>query len=256
MVSEIEIRRASVFDLEEVDPESTSYGIYRFANRLHLMTREGVIRSELLIQEGDCFDEFLLQESIRALRGLEFLNQASAEVEALPDGSRKLMIRTQDDWTLEVSLGIAVDEGFTIEGLGVVEKNFLGTGTTLGWVRREDLESLENGAVVVARKDRISRLLAKGGEKLAPHLAAVKEKAIEVIGEYDVEMFKSQLAEWEKQVPEWKEQGRDVLADNVADLEHTVDEIESALRKVSRDVEADKIRDAFDNWVEDLNRDE
>jgi hypothetical protein len=147
VISEIEIRRASVFDLEEVDPESTSYGIYRFANRLHLMTREGVIRSELLIQEGDCFDEFLLQESIRALRGLEFLNQASAEVEALPDGSRKLMIRTQDDWTLEVSLGIAIDEGFTIEGLGVVEKNFLGTGTTLGWVRREDLESLENGAV-------------------------------------------------------------------------------------------------------------
>ena len=45
-----------------------------------------------------------------------------------------------------------------------------------------------------------------------------------------------------------------LLLKNVADLDETVGEIESALRKIQRDAEADKIRKAFDDWVEDVEK--
>ena len=111
-----------------------------------------------------------------------------------------------------------------------------------------------NDAVIVARNDKVAKLLAKGGEKLAPHLEAAKAKALDAISEYDAEMFREQLDEWSERVPEWKAQGKDVLKDNLADLDETVDEIESALRRISRDAEADKIRKAFDDWVKDANK--
>lgn len=114
---------------------------------------------------------------------------------------------------------------------------------------------LENGAVVVARSDKVTKFLAKGGEKLAPHVAAAKKKALEMISEYDAEMFRDQLDEWSKRVPEWKAEGEDTLKKNVAELDETVSEIESALRKIKRDAEADKIRKAFDDWVKDVGSD-
>jgi len=113
---------------------------------------------------------------------------------------------------------------------------------------------VENGAVIVARADKVSKFIAKGSEKLAPHIAAAKEKALEMISEYDAEMFREQLDEWKERVPEWKAQGADTFKRNVAELDETVDEIEAALRKISRDAEADKIRKAFDDWVKDVDK--
>lgn len=113
---------------------------------------------------------------------------------------------------------------------------------------------LGNGAVVVARTDRISRLLAKGGEKLAPHVVAARDRALDMISEYDAEMFREQLDEWSEKVPEWKREGSDVLKRNVADLDETVDEIEAALRRIGRETEADRIRKAFDDWVRDVSK--
>lgn len=113
---------------------------------------------------------------------------------------------------------------------------------------------LGNGAVIVARKDKVAKFIAKGGEKLAPHLEAAKAKAVEMISEYDAEMFRAQLDEWSEQLPEWKAEGREVFRKNLGELDDTVDEIEAALRRIDRNVEADRIREAFNEWVEDANR--
>jgi hypothetical protein len=113
---------------------------------------------------------------------------------------------------------------------------------------------LSDGAVIVARNDRFSRLVAKGSEKLAPHLAVAKQKALTMIGEYDSEDFARQLDEWTKRVPEWRAEGKEALRDNLVEVEKTVDEIESALRRVRREAEAEKIRKAFDAWLEGVRR--
>lgn len=113
---------------------------------------------------------------------------------------------------------------------------------------------LANGAVVVARNDKVAKFIAKGGEKLAPHVAAAKEKALDMISEYDAEMFKRQLDEWSERVPEWKAEGKETFKRNLAELDDTVDEIESALRRIDRNTEADKIREAFDEWVRDASK--
>jgi ABC-type transporter Mla subunit MlaD len=113
---------------------------------------------------------------------------------------------------------------------------------------------LANGAVVVARNDNVAKFIAKGGEKLAPHLENAKSKALDMISEYDAEMFRKQLDEWSEQVPEWKAEGKEVFRENLADLDDTVGEIEAALRRIDRNVEADRIREAFNDWVEDADR--
>jgi len=67
-------------------------------------------------------------------------------------------------------------------------------------------------------------------------------------------MFRAQLDEWSEQLPEWKAEGREVFRKNLGELDDTVDEIEAALRRIDRNVEADRIREAFNEWVEDTNR--
>jgi hypothetical protein len=123
--------------------------VYAIGDKIHVTTRPQVVQADLLVKEGDCYDEFLLNESLRVLRNQIYLASAEAEVTRGPDGV-EIAIITRDDWSLKVSLGISVDEGFTVEGLGVSEVNFLGSGWTLGFIRSEDRESLEYGLEVVA----------------------------------------------------------------------------------------------------------
>lgn len=115
---------------------------------------------------------------------------------------------------------------------------------------------LENDAVVVARPDKMAKLIAKGSEKLAPHVAAARDKALEMIDHYDAEAFHDQLDEWAGDVPKWKAEGKETFRRNVSELETTVEDIESALRRIKRDAEADKIRKAFDRWVEEIGDDD
>jgi hypothetical protein len=145
IVSEISIRTLNIFEGEEQGPEGFMSRVYRSVEKIHVTTKEWVVRADLLLEEGDCFDEFLLQESLRTLRNQIYLSSAEARVQRLPDGNVRLEIVTQDDWSLKVSLGISVDEGFTMEGLAASEVNFLGRGATVGILRTEDRELLEYG---------------------------------------------------------------------------------------------------------------
>ena len=43
-------------------------GLYRAANKIHINTNESYIRGDLLFEEGDCYDPFLIEESGRKLR--------------------------------------------------------------------------------------------------------------------------------------------------------------------------------------------
>ena len=64
---------------------------YRTASRLHIETRDSVIRKFLLFREGDVFNPVRLEETERNLRGQHYLNSAS--VTALPPPSPSGRIR-------------------------------------------------------------------------------------------------------------------------------------------------------------------
>ncbi len=145
-VSDIVVERQNIF----AGPDSGQKPgfmdrVYGVGNRIHVTTHEKVIEAELLFQEGDCFDPLLLAESERALRALSFIAEAEVTEEGLPDGSHRVHVRTRDAWSLKISLGISVDQGFTMEGVGASEINLLGRGLTLGIFRDEYRDYLENG---------------------------------------------------------------------------------------------------------------
>ncbi len=114
---------------------------------------------------------------------------------------------------------------------------------------------VEYGAVIIARRDRLTRFLARGGEKLAPSIEAAKGRAKDWYEDFTNEKFDAQLREWETKVPEWKAQGKDVYAKNMDEMKRQVETLERNLRRLSRSAEADKLHETFDRWVEKVSKD-
>ena len=118
---------------------------FGFANWLHMETDEDFIGGELLFQVGDCYDAFLAAESERIIRQLGFI--ARVDVFALPqdDGTVHVVVDTQDEWTLQVTVRARFDQGFEFNGLDVTEENVLGRGVSARGFYRERREAREIG---------------------------------------------------------------------------------------------------------------
>jgi len=127
-ISQILIDNHSIFETGDRGADGSASWIERLANALHVKTRASFIRRELLFREGDCYDPFLLEESGRLLRQYSFLAQADVEAVDEPDGNKQVVVRTKDDWTTKVDLGVSVDRGLRLEVLDVSEENLLGRG--------------------------------------------------------------------------------------------------------------------------------
>ena len=74
LVGEVFIDARQIFDTN--DPRENG-ALYQAANRLHLNTRDSVIRQQLLFRSGDRYSARLLAESERILRTARYLYDAS-----------------------------------------------------------------------------------------------------------------------------------------------------------------------------------
>ncbi len=143
-IAEVRIDNNSIFDLEEVE-ESRFDWAYGAANSLHFRTRRWVIRRELLVAPGDCYDPFLLTESERLLRNYAFLARARVTAERGPDGWIVDVV-TYDEWSTKLDVRVGTEEGLEFEGVSVREDNLLGTGNQLGFFWLERRVTREYGA--------------------------------------------------------------------------------------------------------------
>lgn len=122
--------RANIFDTS--DPSTASWP-YRWANALHITTREKFIRSIILFSEGDTWDPAIAAESARILRSLGFLNPVY--IDARPEGDGVIVtVRTHDRWTLQVGAKFGIEGSRKAYAIEFDEKNFL------GWGRRTTVE--------------------------------------------------------------------------------------------------------------------
>ncbi len=138
-ISRIVIDNHSIFETGDGHEDASSSWVTRLANTLHVKTRASFIRHELLIKEGDCYDPFLLEESGRLLRAYNFLAQAEVTAVDEPNGEKRVVVHTKDDWTTKVDLGVSVDAGLRLEVLDISEENFLGRGIlTSAFYRQRD----------------------------------------------------------------------------------------------------------------------
>jgi len=137
VIGKIWIQPHSIFDLE--DPDEDGF-LYRWANRLHVETREEVIRQQLLFESGDVFSSRELQESERILRANRYLHDASIHPVSVQDGVVDLAVETVDVWTLEPHISASRSGGENSAGIGFKEMNLLGTGIEIEALYKSDVD--------------------------------------------------------------------------------------------------------------------
>ena len=95
-------------------------------------TQENVIRNTLLIDEGDPFNEILLNNSINNLKYKNIFSSVNLEVEDSDDKLKKdIIIKVEEKPTGEISAGAGAGTSGTQISFGILEKNYAGTGVKL-----------------------------------------------------------------------------------------------------------------------------
>ena len=136
-IGSITIIRDNVFDPN--DPKESG-AFYQFFNRFHIVTREHIVRQQLLFAEGESFDSRLLEESERILRQNRYLYDASITARADDDGKAHVTVRTRDIWTITPALSISRKGGENKTIFGLEEGNLLGLGQRVRVLRIDDVD--------------------------------------------------------------------------------------------------------------------
>jgi outer membrane protein assembly factor BamA len=123
-IREIRIHIANVYPPEKAEESSWA----SFTNRYHMMTRESVIRTQLLFKEGDVLDAVLLEASERSLRRFRFINEATVSVVPVDDQAVDVEVYTKDAWSLVPGMGIDGGGGLATVSVHLMELNLLGYG--------------------------------------------------------------------------------------------------------------------------------
>lgn len=137
-IGKITVIRQNVFNPD--DPAENN-AAFRFANRWHANTREGVIRDLLLFREGDAASGNVIAESERLLRAKSYLYDArivADRVCAVADDAGgdalsevELVVVTRDVWSLSPELSVTRTGGEHRVQVGVSEINLAGSGAHL-----------------------------------------------------------------------------------------------------------------------------
>jgi hypothetical protein len=106
---------------------------YHAANWIHISTRPGVVRRELLFAVGDSLDSLKVAETERTLRAYQFINESEIAVTPVSPGSVAVHVRTSDNFSLAPSFVLEGGGGSREVGVLLREHNFLGLGKHLGF---------------------------------------------------------------------------------------------------------------------------
>ncbi len=135
VIEGIRIERLNVFDLSLPGED---YWPFRFANKIHVVTRQKVVRRELLLHPGDPWDPLLALESERNMRELNIFRYADVRPVPRPDGKIDLDVKTQDAWTTIPIFGIGTEGGQNSFSYGFEENNVLGMGKQIAAYHSQD----------------------------------------------------------------------------------------------------------------------
>ena len=108
-----------------------------FVERINVLgnniTREDVIRNNLILDEGDTFNKILHKKSINNLKALNFFKTVESEVTEGSSKENKIInIEVEEKPTGEISAGAGVGTSGTMIGFEIKENNFLGRGIQFG----------------------------------------------------------------------------------------------------------------------------
>ena len=141
VIGEVILVRSDVFDLSSPDEDKW---LYRWANRLHIVTREKTISEQLLFRTGDLYKKRELEESERILRRNKFLYDAHIVPSHVDNGIVDLTVNTRDVWSISPELSIARSGGENRTRYGIEEHNLLGRGQRVRFIRDDGVDRSES----------------------------------------------------------------------------------------------------------------
>lgn len=104
--------------------------IQRTSNRLHVMTREKIIRRDLLFHTGDQLNPELIVHTQQLLRSRPYIY--STDVKIIPDSLNPdcvdLILKTRDSWTISLDINLKSEK--RVEA-GIYDGNIFGSGNKL-----------------------------------------------------------------------------------------------------------------------------
>ncbi len=135
VIGSIRVIRYDVFNMQ--DPKESN-SLYRLANKLNIITRESVIREQLLVVEGDRYNAGRLAESERLLRELDFLYDATVRPWRICGNVVDVEVITRDIWTLTPTVDFSRSGGDNSYAFGISDSNIFGTGKEVTYLREND----------------------------------------------------------------------------------------------------------------------
>ncbi len=120
----------------------------RAANNTHMLTRERVIRRDLLFQTGDKLDPQIIARNKQLLQSRPYISDVEISVEPNPDDPNvvDVLVRTRDSWTIDGDIRI---RGGGETSLGISEANLLGRGHELRIETNFDYRTFDYGGNVI-----------------------------------------------------------------------------------------------------------
>ena len=123
-----------------------------FVERINIygnnVTEEKVIRNQLILDEGDPYNDILKTRSINNIKSLNFFKNVTSETVNYDENKKVININVEEKPTGEITAGAGVGtEGSTI-AFGVKENNFLGKGISLNTQLKISEEDLKGGFTV------------------------------------------------------------------------------------------------------------
>jgi outer membrane protein assembly factor BamA len=137
IIGEIRIVVGDVFD---TSLEGENAWLYRTANKLHINTRESVVRDQLLFKSGESYRHRVVLETERLLRANDYLYDAVIAPVAYDGRTVDLEVRTRDVWTLNPGVSFSRKGGENTWGAQIEEDNLLGTGQALDFEWQSDVD--------------------------------------------------------------------------------------------------------------------
>ena len=124
-----------------------------FVERINIygnnVTEEKVIRNQLIIDEGDPYNEILKTKSINNIKNLNFFKSVKSEILDSNLGNNKILnIEVEEKATGEITAGAGFGTDGGTVAFGVKENNFLGKGISIDSSIRLSEEDIKGGIVV------------------------------------------------------------------------------------------------------------
>ena len=134
------IRNISVIRHKVFESGDLPWGTASLFNSIHILSRESVIRRDILFREGEPLDSALIAETERILRNRNYLTEVQIRVIAVESSTEiaraepeyvDIEVTTRDSWTIELSVAPSGGGGAYSVDLEASDANFRGRGERL-----------------------------------------------------------------------------------------------------------------------------